>query len=212
MKGCAGGCLERLFALVVLAILAVVAWQFGPDLWERVRSDESPAAEVPSPEMADLALERFQAVTNGEVSSASFSGPELESILRYRAHDWIPPGVGDPSVEIEGGELRVGARVALELLPRIPEIENLRSVLPDSVPVQLRGHVLSVEGEGTAFLIRRIDVAGVPVPRRLHADIARVLDPRVGGGLPDEALRIPLPAGIRAAHLEEDRLRVVASP
>lgn len=212
MKGCAGGCLERLFALVVLAILVVVAWRFGPDLWERVRSDEPPAAVAPSPELADRALERFQSLTTGEVSSAAFSGPELESILRYRAQEWIPWGVGDPSVEIDGGELRVGARVALELLPRIPEIENLRSVLPDSVPVELRGQVLSVEGEGTAFLIRRINVAGVPIPRRLHGDIARALDPRVGGGLPDEALRIPLPAGIRSAHLEEDRLRVVAYP
>jgi hypothetical protein len=212
VKGCAGGCLERVLALVVLAILVIVAWRFGPDLWDRMASDPPPAAEEPSPELADLALERFQTLTDGGGGSASFSGPELESILRYRAHDWIPPGVGDPSVGISDGELRVGARVALDLLPRIPEIENLRSMLPDSVPVQLRGHVLSVEGEGTAFLIRRIDVAGIPIPRRLHADIARALDPRVGGGLPDEALRIPLPEGIRSAHLEDDRLRVVASP
>lgn len=208
-RGCAGGCLERVLALVVLAILLVAAWRFGPDVWERavgVEEETSESEVEPSPELADLALERFRRTIAGEAETSSFSALELESLLRYRAADHLPQGVTEPTVEIRDGELRLGAQVSVELLPRIPELERVRELLPDRVPVELRGLLLTLEGVGPVFLVQRIAAAGVPIPRRLHEEVLEGVRTGEGRGLPPEAIRLPLPVGIRTLRVQDGEL------
>jgi len=211
VRGCGGGCLGRLAALVVLAVIVVAAWRFGPDLAERYGhylEDEGEAEVATSSELADAALGRFDRVVQGESETASFSGAEVESVLRYRWNDQLPPGVGDPSVRIQGGELRVRVQVASENLPRYPEMERLREVLPDTVPLELRGTLLTLEGREAAFLVRRIDVAGVPVPRRFQATLLEALQSSRRDDVPEEAFVVALPPGIGSLHLADETLVV----
>lgn len=210
MNGCLGGCLGRVVALVFLAIIVVAAWRFGPGLVEDIGFGTHDSEEV-SAEVGARAVDRYLELVGGDRDSAVFSGPELESILRFHAPDALPPGVTDPSIEIRDGEVRVGLRVALDLLPRIPEIEGMRHLLPDSVPVELRGSVVPLEGSRSALIVRRIDVASVPIPRTLHAPLISALDPVRPEGLPEESITFRLPDGIRSAEVRDNRLLVRAA-
>ncbi len=208
-RGCAGGCLERVLALVVLAILLVTAWRFGPDIWERavgVEEETSGSAVEPSPELADLAVERFRRTVAGEVETSSFSALELESVLRYRSEDHLPEGVTEPTVAIRDGEVRLGAQLSVELLPRIPELERVRELLPERVPVELRGLLLTLEGVGPVFLVQRIAAAGVPIPQRLHGEVLEGVRGGEALDLPPGAVRLPLPAGVRSLRVQDGEL------
>lgn len=205
MKGCAGGCLERVLGIVFLAVVLVAAWRFGPDLMDRMAGPDDVRVES-SPELADAALERFGSFVEGREESVSFSGAELESVLRFRLADLFPTGVVDPEISIEDGETRLGVRVASELLPRVPELDRVRSLLPDTVPVEFRGRVLTLEGGQAIFLVHRIDAAAVPIPRRFHAAIVEAVDPTRASGLPPEAVTLPLPAGVRSLRTTDGRL------
>ena len=210
MNGCLGGCLGRVVALVFLAIIVVAAWRFGPGLVEEVGFGRDDSEEV-SPEVGARAIERYLELVGGAGESAVFSGPELESILRFHAPNALPPGVSDPTVGIRDGEVRLGLRVALDLIPRIPEFESVRHLLPDSVPVELRGAVVPLEGARSALVVRRIDVASIPIPRTLHAPLVSALDPGRPAGLPEESITFRLPDGIRSAEVRNDRLLVRVS-
>lgn len=215
MKGCFGGCLGRLAALVLLAVLVVAAWRFGPEisqrageLWDRDRAD-APAA---SPAMAEAALGRLAELTGGEGGRGTFTALEVESVLRYGLDDPLPAGVGNPEVEFRDDELRLSVEVARELLPSIPEMDRIRDALPETVPIQIRGALLTLEEGRGAIVIRRVDAAGVPVPRRFHRSIAQVLNPSPGEGLPPEAVVFALPSGITSVHLAGDELVVDVHP
>ncbi len=211
MRGCGAGCLGRIAALVVLAVIVVAAWRFGPDLVDRyghyLESGSEPDVAA-SIELADAALTRFDRVVAGELETASFTEAELESVLRYRWAEHLPPGVDDPTVRLRGGELRVGVRVATEVLPRFPEMERIQGMLPDTVPVEFRGTLLTLEGRDAAFLVRRIDAAGIPVPRRVHASLLEALQSPRRDGVPEEAFVFSLPPGIGSVHMADETLMV----
>lgn len=215
MNGCFGGCLGRVAALVFLAVLVVAAWRFGPELSHRAgewmeRGEAS--APVASPEMADATLARLSELTAGGEGRRTFTAAEVESVLRYRMDGALPAGVQDPAVEFRDEELRLGIQVARELLPSIPEMERIRDALPESVPIQIRAVLLTLgEGEG-ALVIRRVDAAGIPVPRRFHRSIAQILDPAQEANLPPEAVSFSLPPGITSVHLAGDELVVTVHP
>ncbi len=207
MNGCFGGCLGRVAGLVVLAVLIVAAWRFGPDMADRYLSErDSPAREAPTMEAAEAAMNRYQTLVDGRVDRVEFSALELESALHFALADELPEGISNPTIEIRDGELRLGLDIPLDRIPRIPELESVRSVLPERVPVELRGTLLTLEGGEAALLIRRIDASSVPIPRRFHADIARAINPERPPLLPEEAIPVPLPPGVRTIHVEGDRL------
>jgi len=207
MRGCFGGCLGRVAALVLLAVLIAAAWRFGPEIAERF-AWPGPAGEEPSVELAEAALDRLATLLEGDRDEVSLDAVELESLIRFTLAAQLPPGVEDPTVQIRDGEIRLGLLVPLELIPQVPELESVRSMLPDRVPVELRGALLTLDGGDAVFLVRRIDAVSVPIPRRFHAQIVETLDPRRSPSLPAEAITIPLPDGVRSLHLEGDRLVV----
>lgn len=201
-------------ALVLLAVLVVVAWRFGPDVADRVADrfqEPGDGAVSPSPELADASLERFRAVMDGRREDASFTAAELESILRYRLEEEFPTGVVDPRIRFRDGEVVLGVHVPLERLPSIPEVERLRGVLPEILPVEFRGALLTLPGGEAAIVIRRIEVAGIPIPRAMHAAIAAELQSTRPPGLPPESLSFALPSGLESVHLEAGRLHVTGA-
>lgn len=206
MIGCLRGCL----AIVVLLVAgAVVAWYSGPELMERVESWRGTEAEVapePSAELGATAMERARALVDGEMAEARFTGAELESVLRFELADRLPAGVSDPSVNVDGGELRVGVSVERDRIPRLPEIEQLRELLPDTVQLRLQGRVIGIDRGDAGFVVRRIDAAGIPVPDRFLPAVVEFLNPGAASDLPPEIVRVPLPDGIGAVRIEGDEL------
>jgi hypothetical protein len=79
-------------------------------------------------------------------------------------------------------------------------------MLPDTVPVEFRGVVVTLEGGRATFIVRRIDAAGVPIPRRFHAAIVEAVDPLRRPGLPAESIELPLPNGVQTLRVQDDRL------
>ena len=218
MSGCFGGCLGRVLAFLLLLTLVVVAWRWAPEAWDRV-SESAAGSEATvvesSPGMAEAVVERLQGFLEGGVEGGvegeaeremSFTGEEMESLLRYELVGYIPDGVSDPSVRFRDGEVTLGLRLAAERIPAIPELDQIRTLLPDTVPVQIRGRVLALEGPEAALLVHRIDAAGIPIPRRLFPRILQGLSLSDRGDLPPEAVAFPLPQGIRSVRLVEDRL------
>jgi len=209
VKGCFGGCLGRIAALVMLMVLVAMAWRFGPDLAERFGDElgrTDPSAPRSSPEMADAALARYLDLADGDQAEVSFSDAEVESILRHRLPNGLPPGVHDPLVHFHGEEVRLTVRVERRVLPSISELETVLSVLPDTVSVQLRGPLVTTGGLEAALILRRIDVAGIPVPGRFHGQIAEAVQSDSSPELPSEAISFPLPPGIESIHLQAGRL------
>ncbi len=207
--GCLTGCAGRASALLLLLAVVAAAWVYGPEVAREFRGGDSVAprsATTTSPELAAEAVNRYQEMVERELGEAEFTATELESIIQFRLPEYLPTGVGEPSLRFRDGEAIVGLRMSREILPELPELERVLEILPDTVPVQLRG-TLVTRGEGlAAFVVRRIDVANVPIPRRFYPRILEGIDPRDRDGLPPEAVSIPLPAGVGAALIREDRL------
>lgn len=212
MNGCFSGCLGRVLALLLLVVLVVMAWRWGPEAWERVSDSvgrEEAEAPRSSPGMAEAVMDRLTELLEGDTDpevEMSFSGEELESLLRYELAGYLPEGVSDPTVRIRDGEVTLGLRLAAERIPAIPEMEQIRGFFPDTVPVQIRGRVLALEGPEAGFLVHRIDAAGLPIPRRFFPRILEGLTLVERPDLPPEAVAFPLPARIRTVRLEGDRL------
>lgn len=212
MNGCFGGCLGRVLAFLLLLTLVVLAWRWGPEAWNRI-SDSTVGSEVtvvePSPGMAEAVVERLTDFLEGEPErEMTFTGEEMESLLRYELGDYLPEGVSDPTVRFRDGEVTLGVRLAAERIPTNPELDQIRGFLPDTVPVQIRGRVLALEGPEAALLVHRIDAAGIPIPRRFFAHILQGMSSVERPDLPPEAVALPLPAGIRSVRLAGDRLVV----
>jgi hypothetical protein len=192
-------------------VLLLAAWRWGPDLWDRVRGEPPNGdAEVASPELAEAAWARYEALARRGEGEIRLSGVELESILRFQLIERLPPGVSDPSIRIREGEVVLGLRVAAERIPAIPELESVRGILPDTVPVQLRGRLLTLAGGEVVLLVHRIDASAVPIPRRFFPRILEGLARGERTALPPEALPIPLPDEVGRVRVEGDFL--VLSP
>jgi hypothetical protein len=208
MKGCLGGCLGRLAALVILAGIIGAAWQFGPDLYDDVRGAPEPPEDalVASQSLSDDAEARLVSLLDGTREEISLAGIELESLLRFRFAEAWPEGIAAPTVRLRDDELQLGVRISRDRLPSLPELETILSFLPDTVPVTLHGRVLALSGGDAALLVHRIEAASVPIPRRFFPAILERVQSGRRSDLPPEALHLPLPEAIGSARVEGDRL------
>jgi hypothetical protein len=203
-----GGCIRRLLGLLILTVILWVAWEHGSDIraWTEDRLGIERVGAEPSPELARGAMARYQGLLEGRRDEASFTQEEMESVLRWELEGLLPPGASAPTVRLQDSEAIVGMGVALESLPRIPELDGLMEILPDTVQVTFRGFLLTLEGGDVVFLVRRIEAASVPLPRRLNARIVESLGLARGDHLPPAAVPLPLPPGIRSVYIHGERL------
>lgn len=212
MFGCLRSCVGKAVLLVLLAGAAYAGWRWGPELFPRVQSwlDGSGEEVEASPELAEATLDRYEAFQAGEEDRLSVGGTELASVLRFALPGLLPPGVSEPSVDLEEGRVRVSARVAVAQVPRLPDLGEVVGLLPDTVTLAMRGSLTPLEGKGAALVVEEITAARIPLPRRLIPDILDALGRTDRPGLPPDAMAVPLPEGLRSAYILRDSLILVA--
>ena len=119
--------------LVVLVVLAGAGWFFREDIAAWMNSRNEIVMTEPSPELAEVAREKIQAILDGEVDGESrLTEAELQSYVQYIAADRLPQGVNNPALEIRDSTLALSAGLDLRVL-QLPgagdAIENLRRAL-----------------------------------------------------------------------------------
>ncbi len=209
---------RRVVDLAILILVAYAGWKWGglvfPGLEARLGVGEVPAIEVegvePSEELGAAALGRIEDFLEGGDDELALTGLELTSILRYGRPDLVPAGLQEPSVRLDEGRAYATADVSLSQFPALEELGPVTGILPDPVSLELQGSVMGFGDRSAALVVQGIQVAGVPLPRRLIPEVVRALRTNERPGLPDEALVVVLPAGIASAHVVGDRLVLLA--
>ena len=214
--GCLKGCLGRAWLLVLLIAAAFAGWRWGPAVFPRVRSwfaeAEGTVEVLPSPELAEAALDRFERFRRGESGDQlSLSATEVASVLRYSAPGMVPGSVSGPDVEFQDGVVTLTARIAVEAFPGLPTLDGILGFLPDTVSISVEGALAPLDQDGVALVVHgvRASFIPVPLPDGMTARILTALGRRSTAGLPEDALAFPLPDGVGSAHVLRNRLILV---
>ena len=215
-RGCLKGCLGRVGLLALLIAATFAGWRWGPAVFPRVQgwfTEEETVVEVlPSPELADAALDRFERFRRGETGDQlSLSATDVISVLRYSAPAMLPGGVSDPVVEFQDGVVTLTARVAVERFPGLPALDGILGFLPDTVAISVEGALAPLDEDWVSLVVHGVHASFIPVPLpdRMIPKILTALGRRNRAGLSEDALAFPLPDGARSAHVLRDRLILV---
>ena len=215
-SGCLKGCLGRAWLVGLLVAAAFAGWKWGPDVFPKVAgwfAEEEGTLEVlPSPELADAALDRFERFRSGEGGDQlSLSAAEVVSVIRYSAPGMVPGGIANPVVEFRDGVVSLRARIAVEAFPGLPALDGILGFLPDTVAITIEGALSPIDEDAVALIVHgvRASFVPVPLPDGMTPDILTALGRRHVAGLPEDALPFPLPDGVGSAHVLRDRLILV---
>jgi hypothetical protein len=152
-------------------------------------------------ESAELKLDRLRA----DGDTARLTEVELTSLIRYRSGR-SPELLRDPTIELRGDTLRVGAHVPSERLPHLRELERVRAFLPDTTRLDLEGRLLPLGDGRAAVEVERVHFAGVPIPDRYYPDVLERFGRRDEPGLAPNAIAVPLPVGVGSAQVRDGLL------
>ena len=208
-------CLGSLVSIVLLVLAAYAGWRWGDPVFPRLEAwagveRRVEGAPAPSRDVADAAAARYaRLVETGGPGEVRFDAEELTSLLVYSAAEGMPRGVHDPQVQLDGDRATLSARVDLGAVPEMPDLEELLSFLPDTVDVSLSGALIPFDGSGAALMVDRVSAGGLRLPRRVIAPLLGALGRTDVAGLPDEAIQVRLPDGIRSAYVEDSRLVLI---
>ena len=205
-----------MWLLGLLVAAAFAGWRWGPSVVPRVGGwfDEGEATVevVPSPELAEAALDRFERFRDGEGGNQlSLSAAEVVSVIRYSAPEMVSGGVSNPVLEFENGVVSLSARIAVEAFPGLSTLDGILNFLPDTVSIAVEGALSPLNEDGVALIVHgvRASFIPVPLPDEMTPRILTALGRRHIAGLPEDALAFPLPDGVRSAHVLRDRLILV---
>jgi len=211
--------IRRFVLLVALVGAAYAGFRWGPAVFPRLEQalgiggEEASLADDarPTAELADSTLDRFERFRSGEGGDRLvLGGRELSSVIRFSLPGIIPPGVSDPLVRLEDGQVYLSARVAVEAFPRLPKLDEVVGILPDTVNVEIRGSLVPHDQANLALIVDRISAARVPLPTRMVAQVLEGFGRGGRSGLGPDALPVPLPDGIRSVHVQRDSLVLIA--
>ncbi len=202
---------SRVLALLALVGLGVGAWLLRdriPFLAGKAAETDTTTVSLATAQGAEAKLERLR--TGGD--TAHLSSAELTSLLRYRLGDPLALQVKDPTVTMSGDTVRVTGRFPTDRLPDAPELRRVRSFLPDTADVDLRGGLRDMGAGRVALRVRSVSFAGMPVPQRLHRQALGRVGRRDEPGLDSSEVAIPLPQGVGAVRVEGGRLVLAPRP
>lgn len=214
------GFLKKLVVFVVLLLVAYAGFRWGPLVFPRLErvvgiQAAPPVAEEaeagPSAELADRTLDRFERFRKGEGEGRiALSGLELSSVVRYALPGLVPPGVDEPTVTLSDGRVRLSARVAKGAFPRLPKLDDVAGILPDTLDVAMEGSLVPLDRERLALLVDRVEASRIPLPRRMIPEILVAFGRERSASLPDDALAVPMPSGLRSVYVQRDSLVLIA--
>jgi hypothetical protein len=190
--------------LVLLLLLGGAAWWFRDsipflDPGERTEVSMEAAAD------AEEKLQRMR--TDGE--PARLSSVELSSLLRYRSPEWAPAELRDPDVQMSGDTMRVGATIPTDRLPSHPDLDRVRSLLPDSARVEVSGSVRSLGSGRAALAVRQVEFAGIPIPERYYPPMLERFGRTDDAELAPTEMALALPAGVSEVRVENGYLILI---
>lgn len=213
------GCFRTLFTLALLLVVAGVAWFQRDrlvDYWHELRGTTPPPAAVAAPtitpEIADRAQGKLDALSSGDAVRTALSETELQSLLRYRYEQLLPGFIDSARVELDGDRLRLRVRLPAERLPHVDELGEAAALLPDTTEVTVSGQLLPLDSGRIAFAIDDVRAAHIPLPRRIVPGALERLGRRDEPGLPSDAVALPLPPGAAGAYVRSDSLVLLARP
>lgn len=215
--GCLRSCVGKIVLTILLVAAAYAGWRWGPqvfpplqELLDRIHPRDQ--AQVLSEALAVRTLDEFESFRLGERGDRLVLGnAQLGSVLRYRLPGLLPEGVNSPTIDMGDGVLRIRARVARESFPTLPALENIIGFLPDTLTLEMEGSLAPLEDERwIALVIHRMEASRIPIPGRLIPEILRALGRENVGGLPLDAVAIPMPDGLERAFVLRDSLVLIA--
>jgi hypothetical protein len=208
-----GGCVRRV-AVLVLVVLLGVAWLFRDPLrlaWNDIRGLRE-SALVATPELADRAQEKIEALRDGSAARVALSAVELESLVLYRYQGALPGFLGAPRIELQDERLRLRARLPVDKLPNVEALGEAAAFLPDTADLTVSGRLLPLDTGRVALAVDDVTAQRIPLPGRLVPGALERIGRRDESGLPPNAIALPLPPGVAAAYIRRDSLVLLARP
>jgi hypothetical protein len=217
--------LKKVIAVVALLGAAYAGFRWGPVVFPRVESlvgwagervsdavSEAATRAEPTPELADATLDRFEQFRSGAgTDRMSLGGAELSAVVRHALPGIIPPGVDEPTVALADGRVQLSARVALEAFPRIPAMDDVLRILPDTVLIEMEGSLVPHDRRHLALLVDRIEAGRIPIPSRFVSEVLAGLGREAPDGFSPDALSVPLPEGLESVYVQRDSLVLQAA-
>jgi len=199
----------------LLLTAAWAGWKWGPAFFPRVQDwlvEEERAEALPSPELAEAVLDRFERFRRGEFGNQlSLSAADVASIVRYSAPGILPNGISSPVVEFRDGVVELTARVTVEAFPGLPTLDGILGLLPDTVSISIEGALAPFDENRISLIVHGVysPFIPIPLPNGMTPKILTALGRTHRAGLPEDALAFPLPDGVGSAHVLRDRLILV---
>jgi hypothetical protein len=204
--------------VLFVAVIAYAGWRWGDrvfpgvERWAGLERARTTEGNDVSPAVGQVAMSRLSRLEDtGGPGQVSFSSDEVTSVLRFEIADRVPSGVLDPEVRLADDRVRASGRLVLASFSGLADLDDMIGVLPDTVGMVTRGSLIPFGASGSAFVVDRIELGRVPLPRRLVPSVLSVLRPDQPPGLPEHAIYVPLPSGYGSAYVEDDRLIITAS-
>jgi hypothetical protein len=99
----------------------------------------------------------------------------------------------------------------VESFPDLPHLERVIGFLPDTILMEIRGLLVPLDQSHLALLVDRLQAAKIPIPGRLIADVLEALGRDRPQSLPDDAIEVPMPDGVRSVFVQRDSLVMLAN-
>lgn len=168
-------CLGRLLLLVVLLVLAGVAWLYRDDLRRWIDRKLNPAAAAarighPSTEALTSAMSKLTALQSARRDSVVLTANEMAALLT-RGTNFLPGATRD-SLSIELGDRAIRIRTVVDSA-RIPA--KWRELIPGHRPfeeVTVKGRLTPVHAGLAELQLQHVAVRSVPLPSDLVGRMA----------------------------------------
>lgn len=210
--------MKKILVAAVLILVAYAGFRWGPAVFpgiERALGIDpiipAGADAQPTPELAERTLDLFEQFRAGEAGDRfMLGGTELSAVVRYSLPGLIPRGITAPKIELDKGRAHLSARVAVESFPDLPRLDHIIGLLPDTILIEIRGSLVPLDQRHMALVVDRLLAMRIPIPTRLVGDVLKAFGQSRPASLPDDALEVPLPDGMRSVFVQRDSLVMIA--
>lgn len=208
------GCLRRVIGIAVLLCIVAALYLFRDRVkheWRAIRGlrDEP---QVATPELGTVAADKIEQLRTGKVDRVAIGATELQSLLQYKYAGLLPAFAQDPQVELEGDRVRLRVRIPVDRLPDMQGsgLESAAAFLPDTADVELSGTLIPLPNGRTGLGVDAVEASRIPLPARMINEGLRRVGRKDEPGLPQDAIAVKLPDGVKSAYIRNDSLILLA--